>query len=125
MLGETHQMKINDLDKKAIDYFMNFDNAILEKEVLLSWSKDHGVSGTHENAKTFVNNSKTMLSRVKINQEINSQELKIVLSEALFKYAKKLENELQNISFSEIEKIRKVRDEKLYAEKRAIEALIK
>jgi hypothetical protein len=113
-------LKINDLDKKAIDNFLNIDNSILEKEILLSWKKDYGLSGTSEQAKTFVSNSKTMLSTINLNQEISSKEIMTMLSVALFKYAKKLEENLAKIPFSDLIEIRIVRDEKLTAEKRAV-----
>ena len=113
-------LKIDNIIKKAIEHFSNIDEKVLQNIALNSWKKDYGFLGTKEQAETFVKQSKEMLTLVRKNVEINSKELQKILALSLFEYAKKLSNDISQCDHTEMEKMRKLRDEKLTAERKAI-----
>ena len=116
-------LKINELDKKAIAYFLKLDNSILEKDLLNLWAKFYNLKGTDEQAMMFVKNSKAMLQTINQNVEIKSNEIKMAMALAHSKYAQKLLDDIRNSPKSDFAEICETRDEKLAVEHRSSEFL--
>ena len=116
-------MRINDLDKKAITYFLKLDNSILEKDLLKLWAKFYNLKGTDEQSRVFVKNSKAILQTLNQNIEINSNEMKMAMALAHSKYAQKLLDDIKDSPKSDFAGICEKRDEKLAVENRSFEFL--
>lgn len=115
-------MKIDIDCKEAIDYFLKSDDKEKQQKVLEFWQA-RGFTGTLDDVKIFVEQSKEMLSPVRKNIEINSSELKRILVVAFFDYVKKLSNDISNCNRIEISKITNLRDKKLRLQAKVTDCL--
>ncbi|MCH9040564.1 MAG: hypothetical protein QQN62_07235 [Nitrosopumilus sp.] len=113
-------MKIDNVILNAVNYFERFDDNAL-RTIVLNELKKLGVIGKKYDADLLVRKSKELINYVKKNEEIYSEAFMIILLIALSKYVEKLSDEISQCDMSEsMDKIRKLRDEKLNADSKIV-----
>ena len=109
-------LEIDNVIRDAINYFEEFDDNALQQIALNEWKKI-GYTGKKYEADLLVKKSKELINYVKKNEEVYSEAYMAILLIVLSKYVEKLSDEISQCDMSEsMDKIRKLRGEKLNAE---------